>query len=55
MFEKDCFAYTGRKKFCTALNSNVKNCVDCKFYRNDITNYEIENKISTYYLKKEGK
>ncbi len=48
MDKKDCFAYRERNGHsgCKALNK--KNCKDCKFYRNDRNQFEIEQSIKEY-------
>jgi len=54
MKNKDCFAYTGKNiNFCSALDTKVvKNCKNCKFYRNDISVDEIEFQVDVYAIKK---
>ena len=52
MVNKDCFAYKERNGHvgCKALKEI--NCKDCKFYRNDINETEIEQDIRHYsYIK----
>ena len=48
MENKDCFAYKERKGYtgCKALKELY--CKDCKFYRNDINEEEIERDITHY-------
>lgn len=47
-FNKDCFAYKekGGHMGCKALKE--MNCKHCKFYRNDITETEIEQDVRHY-------
>ena len=48
MEKNDCFAYKYRmgQGGCTALKDFY--CKDCKFYRNDINQAEIEHDIENY-------
>ena len=48
MEQKDCFAYKERNGHsgCSALSE--KDCNNCKFYRNDINQFEIEKSIKEY-------
>ena len=47
-FNKDCFAYKEKNGHvgCKALKG--MNCKHCKFYRNDITESEIEQDVRHY-------
>lgn len=51
MENKDCFAYKERSGHsgCKALNKI--DCENCKFYRNDINEAEIEHDIRNYVNK----
>lgn len=48
MLKKDCFAYKEKNGHsgCKALNEI--NCNNCRFYRNDIKESEIERAIRNY-------
>lgn len=52
MLKKDCFAYREKNGHsgCKALNKI--NCNNCRFYRNDIKESEIERAIRSYTYKK---
>lgn len=48
MTNKDCFAYIDKDKSCYCLNNLECRNKECKFYRNDITEAEIERDIREY-------
>lgn len=45
---KDCFAFKERNGHMGCKALSLLDCKDCKFYRNDITETEIEQDIRHY-------
>lgn len=45
---KDCFAFKERNGHVGCKALSLLDCKDCKFYRNDITESEIEQDIRHY-------
>lgn len=48
MSNKDCFGYRERNGHVGCTVSEVLKCENCKFYRNDINQEDIERDIKNY-------